>query len=52
MDIDFYTKQETNVILGGLSFMKCTQEEYDNMEEHDANTVYFIVEEPEQEVEV
>lgn len=29
--------------LGGLSFVKCTQTEYDNMSSHDANTIYFIV---------
>lgn len=45
MDFDFYTKQEINAMLGGLSFVKCTQDEYDAMESHDANTVYFIVEE-------
>jgi hypothetical protein len=29
--------------LNGLSFVKCTQSYYDNMESHDNNTVYFIV---------
>lgn len=29
--------------LNGLSFVKCTQDYYDNMASHDANTVYFIV---------
>lgn len=42
--IDFHTKGEINQMLGGLSFVKCTQEQYDDMEEHDPNTVYFIVE--------
>lgn len=30
--------------LGGLSFVKCTQAEYDAMQTHDENTVYIIVE--------
>lgn len=29
--------------LGGLSFVKCTQAQYDDMSTHDSNTVYFIV---------
>lgn len=29
--------------LNGLSFVKCTQAYYDNMQSHDSNTVYFIV---------
>lgn len=29
--------------LGGLSFVKCTQAQYDAMPAHDANTAYFIV---------
>lgn len=29
--------------LGGLSFVKCTQAEYDNMSSHPENTVYIIV---------
>lgn len=43
MDFDFYTKAEINAMLGGLSFVKCTQAEYDAMETHDTNTVYIIV---------
>ena len=31
--------------MGGLSFMVCSQEDYDEMETHDSMTVYFIVEE-------
>lgn len=33
--------------MNGLIFVKCTQEEYDEMESHDPNTMYFIVEEEE-----
>lgn len=33
--------------LGGLSFVKCTQEEYDDMPSHDPDTVYIIAEEEE-----
>lgn len=40
-----YRKEEINAMLGGLSFTTCTQSEYDAMEAHDANTIYFIVEE-------
>lgn len=29
--------------LGGLSFVKCTQQQYDDMSTHDVNTVYIIV---------
>lgn len=29
--------------LSGLSFVKCTQTQYDDMTTHDANTLYFIV---------
>lgn len=29
--------------MNGLTFVKCTQEEYDEMEEHDPDTVYFVV---------
>lgn len=39
---DYYTKSEINTRLGGLSFVKCTQTEYDNMSSHDENTVYII----------
>ena len=31
--------------LGGISFVKCTQEEYDDMQTHDPDTVYIIAEE-------
>ena len=31
--------------LGGLSFVKCTQTQYDNMSSHDANTIYIIYDE-------
>lgn len=34
----------------GLNWLKCTQEEYDEMETHDPNTLYVIVEEEEEEV--
>lgn len=43
-EIDFYTKTEIDETLGGLSFLKLTQEEYDEIEEPDENTVYIIVE--------
>ena len=29
--------------MNGLTFVKCTQEEYDEMEEHDPDTVYFVI---------
>lgn len=31
--------------MNGLIFVKCTQEEYDEMEVHDPSTMYFIVDE-------
>lgn len=31
--------------LGGLSFVKCTQTQYDNMSSHNANTIYIIYDE-------
>lgn len=34
--------QEVSANLGGLSFMRCTQAEYDAMESHEENTVYLI----------
>lgn len=33
---------EVNANLGDLSFIKCTQAEYDAMESHEENTVYLI----------
>ena len=30
--------------LGGLTFVKCTQAQYDAMSSHAASTIYFIVE--------
>lgn len=41
------TVNNITTALNGLSFMKLTQTQYDNMSTHDANTVYFIVEEVE-----
>ena len=38
-----YTKAEIDAMLNGLSFLKCTQDEYDAMTAHDENTVYIIV---------
>jgi hypothetical protein len=32
-----------NTRMGGLTFMKVTQTQYDNMQSHDANTLYVIV---------
>lgn len=43
--MDFYTKSEINAMLDDLSFVRCTQAEYDEMTTHDADTVYIIVEE-------
>lgn len=40
-------RTQTTTQLGGLSFVKCTQTQYDNISEHDANTIYFIVDEVE-----
>lgn len=40
---DYYTKTQIDTKLGGLNFVKCTQDEYDEMETHNPNTVYFIV---------
>lgn len=33
----------TPILVGGLSFVKCTQQQYDDMSTHDENTVYIIV---------
>lgn len=35
------------VVDTGLFLVTCTQEEYDEMETHDSNTLYFVVEEEE-----
>lgn len=43
MELDFYTKTEINEMLGGLSFVKLTQTEYDSIENPDDDTVYIIV---------
>ena len=39
---NYYTKTETNTLLGGLKLVKLTQSEYDNLGTKDDNTVYFI----------
>lgn len=41
----YYTKEQVNEKMGGMSLFKCTQEEYDAMQSHDRNTLYIIVEE-------
>lgn len=33
------------VVDTGLFLVTCTQEEYDEMETHDSNTLYFVAEE-------
>ena len=39
---NYYTKTETNTLLGGLKLVKLTQSEYDALATKDDNTVYFI----------
>lgn len=39
---NYYTKTEVDTALGGLSFVKLTQIEYDALVTKDDNTVYFI----------
>ena len=39
---NYYTKTETNTLLGGLKLKKLTQAEYDALTTKDDNTVYFI----------
>lgn len=39
---NYYTKTEVDTILDGLSFVKLTQAEYDDLTTKDDNTVYFI----------
>ena len=43
MELDIYTKSEMNARLDDLTFVKCTQAEYDAIETPDTNTVYIIV---------
>lgn len=38
-------QQNFSTRLNGLAFLKCTQQQYDDMSSHDANTVYIIVSE-------
>lgn len=40
-----YLKQNGGGGGGGLSFVSCTQEEYNSMEAHDPTTLYIIIEE-------
>ena len=40
----FNTVDALETRLGGLTFTKCTQAQYDAMSSHGANTIYFIVE--------
>ena len=40
---NYYTKSETNTLLGGLKLVKLTQTEYDNLSTKDSNTLYVIV---------
>lgn len=40
--MDFYTKAEINAMLGGLSFMKISQADFDALTTKDANTIYFV----------
>lgn len=42
MDFDFYTKEEINAMLGGLSFEKISKEDYDALTTKDVNKVYFV----------
>lgn len=43
-EVDQAFEDYTTYNLGGLRFAKCTQDEYDNMQSHRPDTVYFIVE--------
>lgn len=36
------------VVDTGLFLVTCTQEEYDEMETHDSNTLYFVTEDEEE----
>lgn len=40
--MDFYTKAEINAMLGGLSFTKISQADFDALITKDANTIYFV----------
>lgn len=40
---NYYTKSETNTLLGGLSLVKLTQAEYDALVTKDNSTLYVIV---------
>ena len=42
--MDFYTKAEIDTMLGGLSFAKISQAEFESITP-DANTVYFVYDE-------
>ena len=44
-DSKFCTKSELNERLDGLTLIKLSQSEYDAMETHDENTLYFVTEE-------
>ena len=40
---NYYTKTETNTLLGGLKLVKLTQSEYDSLATKDNSTLYVIV---------
>lgn len=42
MDFDFYTKQEINAMLGGLSFEKISKADFDEISTKDPNTIYYV----------
>lgn len=45
MDFDFYTKEEINAMLNGLTFIKISQADFDAIITKDTNTIYYVYDE-------
>lgn len=45
MDFDFYTKDEINAMLNGLSFIKMSKADYEALTTVDPNTIYYVYDE-------
>ena len=45
MDFDFYTKEEINAMLGGLSFERISKTDFDALTTKDPDKVYFVYDE-------
>ena len=45
MDFDFYTKEEINAMLGGLSFERIAKADFEALTTKDPNKVYFVYDE-------